>query len=652
MITLTQRQKNIIRYLLKSEDFVNTKAIADNFEVSERTIRYDLDVVEQYLKTMDSILVRKPRLGVKIEDNSTFKSNLNDILQDFNNRIFSKDERVYLISIYLLIEGVSLTLEKLSNLLYVSKNTIISDLNDVEHLILNHSLCIGKNHSGFFIVGEEEFIRNGFYSLYMYGVKKSIINKNIIQELIGLGINEEIFRIITQMEKEMNIHYSDTSKEELQISLLFTLKRAFLGKNINYSEEIISKYTIKKEFKALKEITDGKQDKLKLTTSDLCYLTKMFLGAKIMFYMESSEISSEDKEANILAKKIIQDSEEYIGIDFSNDYEFINSLAIHLKVALYRLRNNLIIENPLTEQIKYRITFIYEITKKILANYEEEIECSFPEDEIAYIAMYIGAAFEKNLQSGFMPTVLVICGSGMATSGILSTRLKIMVPELKIIGPIAIQDMTAKLKEYKIDFIITTVDVKEDRFEVIKVNPLLDVNDIDNIKNLIFKNTYKKQSEYLAKRYEVAKKDKLLFKDIIPEENTEFNVEEKAWRQAIKIASKSLIKKKIIENSYVLAMIKAVEELGPYMVFIPGIAFAHASPESGVKGEGISLITLKEDILFGDNHKEKVKMIVVLATDKNKSNILTQLISILEKDDNINILKNTSEYRAINELSN
>ncbi len=652
MITLTQRQKNIIRYLLKSEDFVKIKAIASNFEVSERTIRYDLDVVEQYIKSIGEVLIRKPRLGIKIEHSSKIKYSLNNILQDFSNRVFSKEERVYLIIMYLLIEGTPLTLEKLSNLLYVSKNTIISDFNEVEHELLNQGLAIEKNHFGFAVVGEEELIRDRFYSLYMYGVKKSIINRYIVEDLIDLEAKTKIPSIITEMEKSMNINYSDNSKDELHISLLFTLKRASIKNEIRYSEEIINKYLEKKEFKLLKEIIYSKKNYLNLKVSDLCYLTKMFLGAKIMYYIENSEISSEDKEANTLARKIIQDSEEYIGVDFTNDYEFINSLALHLKVALYRLRNNLIIENPLTEQIKYRITFIYEITKKILAKYEEDIKCKFPENEIAYIAMYIGAAFEKNLQSGFMPEVLVICGSGMATSGILSTRLKIMLPELKLIGPIAIQDMNKELKHNKIDFIITTVDVKVDNLEVIKVNPLLDVNDIDNIKNFIFKNTYKKQSEYLAKRYEIVRGDKLLLEEIIPKENAEFNVGEKDWRQAIRIASKPLIKASTIENSYVSAMIKAVEELGPYMVFIPGIAFAHASPKSGVKGEGISLITLKEEILFGDRHKEKVKMIVVFATNKNKSNILTQLISILEKNDNVKVIKNALEYTAIGKLSN
>ncbi|MBL4936207.1 PRD domain-containing protein [Clostridium sp. YIM B02515] len=244
----------------------------------------------------------------------------------------------------------------------------------------------------------------------------------------------------------------------------------------------------------------------KVDSSDLYYLTKRFLGAKISYFIEKADISEEAKEASLIAKKIIQDSEEYLGIDFSNDYELINSLTIHLKVALYRLRNNLAIENILTEQIKYRITFIYEITKKILSQYESQLNCTFPEDEVAYIAMYIGAAFERNVQNGFMQRVLVVCGSGMATSSILSTRLKILIPELKIVGPIAITDVKNKIKDEEFDFIISTVAIEVPGYQIVNVNPLLDVEYINQIKNLRFK----KQSDYLAKRYEIKHKDKVL----------------------------------------------------------------------------------------------------------------------------------------------
>ena len=50
MIALTLRQRNIIEYLLSRDSYVTNDVIASNFEVSNRTVRKDLEVISAYLK--------------------------------------------------------------------------------------------------------------------------------------------------------------------------------------------------------------------------------------------------------------------------------------------------------------------------------------------------------------------------------------------------------------------------------------------------------------------------------------------------------------------------------------------------------------------------------------------------------------------------
>lgn len=50
MITLTKRQKDISLYLLKQNDYLTGRQLAEHFSVSIRTIRNDLDQIEAYLK--------------------------------------------------------------------------------------------------------------------------------------------------------------------------------------------------------------------------------------------------------------------------------------------------------------------------------------------------------------------------------------------------------------------------------------------------------------------------------------------------------------------------------------------------------------------------------------------------------------------------
>jgi len=528
MVTLTYRQRNIIAYLAQNSGYLTIKNMAGHFDVSERTIRYDLDVIENYLK--ENKLIKKPKLGVKLDCSAEEKELLMRMIQSLDCKVLSPGERVYLIIIYLICADPGITIERLAEKLYVNKNTILADLNTAEDKIKAFGLCMNKkSRFGIILEGEEECIRNFFVYSYYEGMKNALITNDDLKDLLKCDW-DSITAAIKLMEENLDIRYSDSSGQELELCIGYIIMRSQHNRHIEYSDEILNKYRTKREFEML--LGNKYLDKTALNESDICYILKLFMGAKIVYSIDTGDYMEESSEAKILSKQIIQDAEEYLGLDFSNDFAFINGLAIHLKVAVHRIRSGLFIENPLTEQIKYRITFIYEMTKKILGKYSKIINITFPEEEIAFIAMHIGAAFEKSTQDGFMPKVLVICGSGYATAGILRTRLNIMLPELRLIGPANIHEAVRIAKEADIDFVISTVNFNMEGCTVIRVNPLLDVEDLENIKKNIYIHTYSKQSKYLANRYKDHSNNRHAIQDIIPIEHTRFNVETNDWRQA------------------------------------------------------------------------------------------------------------------------
>jgi PTS system ascorbate-specific IIA component len=83
------------------------------------------------------------------------------------------------------------------------------------------------------------------------------------------------------------------------------------------------------------------------------------------------------------------------------------------------------------------------------------------------------------------------------------------------------------------------------------------------------------------------------------------------WRAAVRAAAELLVDAGAAEPRYVDRCIATVEELGPYMVVAPGVALAHARPEDGAVGLGLSAVTLREPVEFG--HAENDPVDVVLA---------------------------------------
>ena len=134
MIALTLRQRNIIEYLLSRDSYVTNDVIASNFEVSNRTVRKDLEVISAYLKEQGISLVRKPGKGVWIE-------NKQEVLFDDLSCSYSKNERIVIYVTSLLLNDVN-TFMTLASSCGVSKQTVINDLNTIEKFLDGYHLSL------------------------------------------------------------------------------------------------------------------------------------------------------------------------------------------------------------------------------------------------------------------------------------------------------------------------------------------------------------------------------------------------------------------------------------------------------------------------------------------------------------------------------
>lgn len=92
------------------------------------------------------------------------------------------------------------------------------------------------------------------------------------------------------------------------------------------------------------------------------------------------------------------------------------------------------------------------------------------------------------------------------------------------------------------------------------------------------------------------------------------------WKEAIRAAGKPLEEAGSITSAYTESMIRAVEELGPYMVLMPGFAIAHAAPSEAVLKEDLSLITLAQPVKFGSPN-DPVNVILCVACVDRESHV-------------------------------
>lgn len=123
-------------------------------------------------------------------------------------------------------------------------------------------------------------------------------------------------------------------------------------------------------------------------------------------------------------------------------------------------------------------------------------------------------------------------------------------------------------------------------------------------------------------------------------------------RDAIQKAADVLIDKGAITQGYVDEMNKAFDELGPYFVIAPGMAFAHSKPSPSVKRTALSLVTLDTPVEFGNEANDPVDIVCVIASVDAKEHIdqLKHMAVFLGDENHVKALRSATteeDARAI-----
>ncbi|WP_232324836.1 PTS sugar transporter subunit IIA [Halobacillus mangrovi] len=136
--------------------------------------------------------------------------------------------------------------------------------------------------------------------------------------------------------------------------------------------------------------------------------------------------------------------------------------------------------------------------------------------------------------------------------------------------------------------------------------------------------------------------------DLLPAEHISIKESVPSWEEAIRLASKPLVRNGYVESRYVEAMVHQARD--PYIVIAPHLAIPHAAPEDGVKKVGMSLLKVEEGVSF--TAEETVHIIVVIsAVDKKKHmHALMQLMNLAGSQKDRNRIIESNDFKEIQDL--
>ena len=115
----------------------------------------------------------------------------------------------------------------------------------------------------------------------------------------------------------------------------------------------------------------------------------------------------------------------------------------------------------------------------------------------------------------------------------------------------------------------------------------------------------------------------MLLGEIIKNNRVQFVEKAENWEDAIRQSCKLLINDGTISPEYADEIIAAVNEMGPYIVLMPGFALPHAMKNSeNAHGTAIAFMKLAEPVSFNkDNHEKDASVFFTLAARDSEEHL-------------------------------
>ncbi|HBG2770153.1 BglG family transcription antiterminator [Clostridioides difficile] len=636
---MKERAKKILDFIIKNNN-VTSQELQERFNVSKRTIYYDILAINEQLGKSGNIK--------NVKHKFIFEGNLCDarkIISTEEDKFLDSDYRKTFILNKILL-GEKISIEKLTNEMLLSKNTVVQTITDVKKYLQTMGLRL-EYKGKYKIIGDEYVIRE----LFLIIVQENVLEIN--------SISKEV----SSFDTKGHIKLTDYSLLNLTKFVEFLNKRIRDGKTL-YSYKYLNEAKKISYFSNCKEL--------------LCEEANENEQAYICTYISSlPSLNSEVKEDVVeeYVDKLIDKFEVNTAIKLESKHEFKKNILRHLHSSYNRIRFKFPIRNPMLDETKYKHESLYKIIKSIIENEEEfPVFEGIREEEIGFIAAYFGGYLRGSRDNGLRRNkVLLVCPNGLMVSKSLEIQLYKYIPTIEIVGIVSIK----QLKEVNVyyDYIITTIDIQNVN-NVIVVNPLLTSSDVQLLMNKLI--SVKENGKYfnleliiqairkngVINNEEALKADLLniihkidegemyqpMLKELINAERVNIIKSVRDWKEAIKIASKPLLEDNSIEELYIENMIKSVEKYGPYIVLADRFALPHASSKEGVNKLAMSLLIVEDEVdLLG----KPVNIFMVLAAVDNTTHIraLASLSEMMYEEENVKLIIN-GDKSSILELIN
>ncbi|WP_241146462.1 BglG family transcription antiterminator [Thomasclavelia spiroformis] len=490
VVVFPYNRLNEIFDYVRQDNIISVNRLASLLHVTDRTIRSDIQIINEILEKNGSKIKLKRKTGYYIEINDQEKYNafLYSIKQNKMNNLeldTSQDRIKYLLNI-LLYSNNYISLDDLADKIYVSKNTLQNYIKTLKNIFLKYNLeYISKTNVGIKVIGNENDKRKCLVeNVLSFNFQNYVTGFTKDEYTLFEGIDLDLLKqIIANKLTVAQIKTNDFNFKNLIIHFALMISRIQFDCYINTNNaiKIDDNYA-----NFINDIAKEIEEAFDITISEG---EKKYIYSHLVANTRLNDLVSNDNKIKALVEELLNNIYYDYNFDLRNDEILSHDLFLHFKSILNTKSLALNKRNPLLNTIKANFPLAFDITLTCITKIFNKPPYILTEDEIGYVSLHVGAAIERCFSGSLQrKSVILVCGSGQATTRMLEARLNVFFKDkIMIVHRASYNEFInyTKRELLNIDFVISTIPLKSNYVPTITVDFSLNNQNIEDISKFL-----------------------------------------------------------------------------------------------------------------------------------------------------------------------
>lgn len=447
---LTKRQNMIMTIMNNQKDWIVGKDLAKLLNVSDRTIRNDIAAINEFYA--DTMIESNIRKGYRIQGEKVKR-----FTEETKKEIPETGEERRWLILKTLVEHNQVNIYQLADQMCISEFSLENDMNKIRKLLDNYQgLKVIRQSNMLQLSGEEREKRHLYEELISYKISGNLWNLNKVAENFMRFDLLKVKELLKDIFEEFHYQMNEVRIPTLLIHVGVILERNFACHFLKEDEEQQGKYG-REEYEISRHFFEkiGARLSLQVREAEICDFAIYLEHGKRKGYCEEEQLQG---LASDLVHHIIVEIREHFDIDFSEDREFRLGLEVHTVSLLKRHYANVEIDHTCLEEVKRKYPLIFEMGVWVCKIMEEHLNIIISENEISFIALHLGSAYERaNLRRKYR--CLLICPHNQTVKDLCIQKIVNRFQDRMEIVDCMSYFEESLIREKNLDLILTTQPV-------------------------------------------------------------------------------------------------------------------------------------------------------------------------------------------------